>query len=91
MPRDSDKKVTIYVVNTVEDEDEEEDDDEEDIIQEEDDHSDDSDDDSIFIQKDHQTRSKVKIPLEKIPKIYWHRFKFQRENLVISILKILEQ
>lgn len=69
MPRDSDKKVTIYVVNTVEDEDEEEDDDEEDIIQEEDDHSDDSDDDSIFIQKDHQTRSKVKIPLEKIPKI----------------------
>jgi SpoVK/Ycf46/Vps4 family AAA+-type ATPase len=64
MPKDSDKKVTIYVVHTAEDEDDE------DIIQEDDD--DDSDDDGIFIQKDYPTRAKAKVPkpvpkVEKIP------------------------
>lgn len=64
MPKESDKKVTIYVVHTAEDEDDE------DIIQEDDD--DDSDDDGVFFPKDHKTRSKTKTtpkPVKKIEKI----------------------
>ena len=65
MPKESDKKVTIYVVHTAEDDEEEED-----IIQEDDDY--DSDDDGVLVQKNHMTRAKVKVPkpvqkIEKIP------------------------
>jgi hypothetical protein len=68
MPKDSDKKVTIYVVHTADDDDDDDDDDHDDSDDDDSD-DDDSEDDGVVLQKDHKTRSKAKIqtPIEKIP------------------------
>ena len=60
MPKDSDKKVTIYVVHTGEDEDDENYENEE---------EEDSDDDGVLIKRDYKTRGKTKIPPKPIKKI----------------------
>jgi len=69
MPKNDDKKVTIYVVHTEEDNMEEE----EEIIQEDDINDPDSDDDGVILKKEYKTRNKSNIPKpipapkEKIP------------------------
>ncbi len=87
MPKDSDKKVTIYVVHTAEDEDEDEND-EEDLIKEEDENS---DDDGVLIQREYKTRNKTKLqkqPLKKDKIPLSKRFHINR-GIPITDLKSL--